>query len=548
VRILVLGGTSFVGRAIVEDALRAGAEVTLFGRGRTGTDLFPGVPRLTGDRDTGDYTALGSTAPGGGRWDAVVDSSGYVPRHVGQAMDALGDRAGRYLFVSSHAVYQREGIGPGSTEDTPRRQPVRDTEELREDTYGPLKVACEDDVTARYGSRATIVRPGKVAGPHDPQDGLTYYVRRAARGGQVALPADPRQPVPPETAPACTRWSGRNGPPSSATRPGPGPRACPPRRWRRRSPTSWPGTATAASPRSTPAASPPARSRRSCRAPGKPLGSRPARGRQWTVASPDDLIRLEGGGRTAVYRRGDVVIRETGPWTPAVHALLRHLEQAGFAAAPRLAGPGLDAHGREVLTFIDGEFTQPGPWSLDGAAALGRLLRDLHRATATFRPPLGAVWFPWHGRDLGGRDAVIGHCDVAPWNIVARGGLPVALIDWETAGPVDPLVELAQLGWLNAKLHDDTVAGLEHLPPAADRARQLAAIVDGYGLTAAQRRGFVAQMIEFAICDTAQEADDAAVTPETTAHPVALWAMAWRARSAAWMIRHRRILETAVNR
>jgi hypothetical protein len=91
------------------------------------------------------------------------------------------------------------------------------------------------------------------------------------------------------------------------------------------------------------------------------------------VTSPDDLIRLAGGGRTAVYRRGDVVIRETGPWTPAVHALLRHLEQAGFSAAPRLVGPGIDADGRETLTFIDGEFTQPGPWSLDGAAALGRL-------------------------------------------------------------------------------------------------------------------------------------------------------------------------------
>jgi 2'-hydroxyisoflavone reductase len=190
VRILVLGGTSFVGRAITEDALRTGAQVTLFGRGKTGTSLFPGVRRLTGDREAGDYAALRD-----GRWDAVVDSSGYVPRHVGQAMDALGDRAGRYLFISSHAVYQRDGAGPGSTEDAPRRPPVRHTEDLGEETYGPLKVACEDDVTARYGSRATIVRPGKVAGPHDPQDGLTYYVRRAARGGRVALPADPRQPV-----------------------------------------------------------------------------------------------------------------------------------------------------------------------------------------------------------------------------------------------------------------------------------------------------------------------------------------------------------------
>ena len=188
-RVLVLGGTAFVGRAIVEDALRSGADVTLFGRGRTGAELFPSVPRLVGDRDSGDYDALRS-----GEWDAVVDVSGYVPRHVGQAMDALGDRVGRYLFISSHAVYQH-GLAPGSTEDAPRRPPVRDTEELTDRTYGPLKVACEDDVLARYGPRATIVRPGKVAGPHDWQDGLTYWVRRAARGGPVALPADPQQPV-----------------------------------------------------------------------------------------------------------------------------------------------------------------------------------------------------------------------------------------------------------------------------------------------------------------------------------------------------------------
>ncbi|MEU5428908.1 NAD-dependent epimerase/dehydratase family protein [Streptomyces olivoreticuli] len=189
-RILVLGGTSFVGRAIVEDALRNGAEVTLFNRGRTGTGLFPDVPRRIGDRDTGDYAALGE-----GSWDAVVDVSGYVPRHVGQAMEALGDRVGRYLFISSHAVYARAGVGPGSDEDTPRRAPVRDTEELTEATYGPLKVACEDDVLARYGARATVVRPGKVAGPHDRADSFLYWVRRAARGGRVALPGRPEQPV-----------------------------------------------------------------------------------------------------------------------------------------------------------------------------------------------------------------------------------------------------------------------------------------------------------------------------------------------------------------
>ena len=189
-RVLILGGTSFVGRAIAEDALRSGAELTLFGRGKTGTGLFPGVPRLTGDRDRADYAALR-----GGDWDALIDVSGYVPRHVGQAMDAVCGRVGRYVFISSHAVYRHVGVEPGATEDFPRRAPRRDTEVLDGDNYGRLKVACEDDVLARYRRRATIVRPGKVAGPHDNQDGLTYWVRRGARGGRVAVPADPAQPV-----------------------------------------------------------------------------------------------------------------------------------------------------------------------------------------------------------------------------------------------------------------------------------------------------------------------------------------------------------------
>jgi 2'-hydroxyisoflavone reductase len=191
VRILVLGGTAFVGRAIVTAALAAGHDVTIFSRGRTGTGLFPEVSRLIGDRDTDDYAALA-----GGSWDAVADVTGYLPRHVGGAMDALGGRVGRYLFVSSHAVYTSDGVRAGNDESTPRRPAERSgTEELTNDTYGPLKVACEDDVVARYGERATIVRPGKVAGPYDNQGTFTYWVRRAARGGPVVLPADPDQPV-----------------------------------------------------------------------------------------------------------------------------------------------------------------------------------------------------------------------------------------------------------------------------------------------------------------------------------------------------------------
>lgn len=188
-RILLLGGTGFIGGAVVEDLLAHGHEPVLFTRGRTGTALFPEVSRLTGDRDTGDLAALRH-----GEWDAVVDLSGYYPAQVGQAMDALGDRVGRYLFVSSHAVYDRAN-GPGGTEESPRREPLREADVLDDDTYGRLKVSCEDDVTTRFGDRATIVRPIKVVGPHDVRDAATYWVRRAARGGRVAVPGSPEQPV-----------------------------------------------------------------------------------------------------------------------------------------------------------------------------------------------------------------------------------------------------------------------------------------------------------------------------------------------------------------
>jgi Phosphotransferase enzyme family len=262
--------------------------------------------------------------------------------------------------------------------------------------------------------------------------------------------------------------------------------------------------------------------------------------------APEEEFALTGGGRTAVHRQGQVVIRETGPWAPAVHALLRHLEAVGFAGAPRVVGSGLDAAGRETLTYIDGTFLQPGPWSLEGAATVGHLLRALHDATASFQPPPHALWRAWFGRDLGGPTRVIGHCDVAPWNIVARDGRAVALIDWEAAGPVDPLIELAQACWLNAKLHDDIVVAREGLPPLADRARQLRAIVDAYGLAANRRRGFVDRIIEFVVHDTAEQADEAGVTPDST-DPTPLWGLAWRARAAAWLLRNRGTLQNALS-
>ena len=191
-KILVLGGTSFVGRAIVDDALSHGHDVTIFSRGQTGSDLFPGVERLRGDRDTGDYEMLRDR-----HWDGVVDVSAYVPRHVGQALDALHESAGQHLFISTVSVYDRHKAAPvDRDEGAPRLPGVRNTEEVNAKTYGGLKVACEDDVLTRLGGGgATIVRPGIVAGPHDPTDRFTWWVRAASQGGRVEAPVRADQPV-----------------------------------------------------------------------------------------------------------------------------------------------------------------------------------------------------------------------------------------------------------------------------------------------------------------------------------------------------------------
>jgi len=189
VRILILGGNGFVGRAIVDDALAQGHEVTSFSRGKSGAPLPAGVTQLIGDREAGDYAALRT-----GEWDAVVDTSGFRTRDVDQAMDVLGDRVGRYVFISSHAVYVRD-LPAGTDETAPRREPMRDADVLTNETYGPCKVACEDDVVERYGDRATLVRPGRVTGPGDSSGTALYWIRRGARGGRVALPTKPEAPL-----------------------------------------------------------------------------------------------------------------------------------------------------------------------------------------------------------------------------------------------------------------------------------------------------------------------------------------------------------------
>jgi 2'-hydroxyisoflavone reductase len=183
-RLLVLGGTQFLGRHIVEAALARGHEVTMFNRGQTRPELFAGVERLVGDRD-GDLTALA-----GRTWDAVLDPSGYVPRLVRDTAELLEPSVGRYLFVSSISAYA-DPSQPGLTEDGPLAQLEEETEEWRGPAYGALKVLCEHVVDEVYGHRATIVRPGLIVGPWDPTGRFTYWPVRIAEGGEVLAP-EPR--------------------------------------------------------------------------------------------------------------------------------------------------------------------------------------------------------------------------------------------------------------------------------------------------------------------------------------------------------------------
>jgi len=250
-----------------------------------------------------------------------------------------------------------------------------------------------------------------------------------------------------------------------------------------------------------------------------------------------------------VRRLGDVVQKDTHPWTATVHSVLNHLEHRGFHAAPTVVGSGYTGAGQETIRYIPGEFMTTGEWSLRGATALGRLLRTLHEAMADYQPPANAVWRPWFGRSLGDARKIISHCDVAPWNIVVRDSFPVALIDWDLTGPIDPMVDLCQAVWLNAKLHDEIVARREALSPIETRATLQRAIVDGYDLGVPDRLRLVDVMIEFAVHSVAYEADEADLSPDTPLSEVddeLPWAMAWRARAASWMIRNKQMLKNSL--
>src|SRR5436305_15346952 len=187
-RILVIGGSSFVGRGIVASALERGHDVTLFNRGKPAPGAFPDAEHITGDRNS-DLSALQ-----GRGWDATVDVCAYVPAQVRSLLSALGDGAGHYTFISTISVYGQDVADSGFTEDAPLLEPCWD-DELTMDKYGELKVACEQVAQELAGDRLLIIRPGYVLGPHDPTHRFTYWVERVAQGTSPMAGPDAEQPL-----------------------------------------------------------------------------------------------------------------------------------------------------------------------------------------------------------------------------------------------------------------------------------------------------------------------------------------------------------------
>lgn len=181
-RILVIGGTQFIGRHFAMTAVAGGHDVTLFHRGSKGVGLIEGARDVLGDRNS-DLDRVSNE-----RWDVVVDTSGYLPGAVRTSCHALIDRCGRYLFVSTGSVYDASGSTP--EDESAPFVPIGDPDatDINGETYGYLKVLCEHEVTGAFGARSLIVRPGIVAGSYDPTNRFTYWVVRFSGGGEVLVP------------------------------------------------------------------------------------------------------------------------------------------------------------------------------------------------------------------------------------------------------------------------------------------------------------------------------------------------------------------------
>lgn len=188
-KLLIIGGTRFLGRYLVHSAQARGYEVTLFNRGQTNPDLFPQIEQIHGDREK-DLNLLA-----GRHWDAVIDTCGYFPRIVRMSAEALKDKVENYIFISSISAYSdfskigiKESDSLGKMED-------ETNEDNTPETYGPRKAVCEKAAQDVFGIDSLIIRPGLIVGPHDQTDRFTYWPLRVARGGDILAPDRPDMPM-----------------------------------------------------------------------------------------------------------------------------------------------------------------------------------------------------------------------------------------------------------------------------------------------------------------------------------------------------------------
>jgi hypothetical protein len=249
------------------------------------------------------------------------------------------------------------------------------------------------------------------------------------------------------------------------------------------------------------------------------------------------------GAMNRVWRVGDTIRRTRGPWSDTTAALLRHLEDRGFSAAPRHLG--VDELGREVLSVLPGAPVA----ALTGDRQLvqvARLLRAFHDAAADFVPPDDSHWRV-AGRS-GTADAIV-HRDVAPWNLLERDGDIVGLVDWDLAGPGRAIADFAYLAWHFVPLHGEPMGDGAPPPSLAARPARLRLLADSYGLQPPDRQCLVAEVAAMQVRQAAQVADDALAGDAASA---GLWDHGRfteaTARSLQWLAFHRNRLDQALRR
>jgi 2'-hydroxyisoflavone reductase len=208
-KILILGGTAFIGPHFIEQAQARGHEITMFNRGRSNTDLFPKVEKLVGNRfpdvDEG-LQAIEAAIAGGRRWDVVYDTSAYVPRVAKASAELLAKACDHYIFISTLSVFADRSVDV--SEDSPLGKLEDESEErVTGASYGPLKALCEQAVEAAMPGRAAIVRPGLIVGPGDTSDRFTWWPHRIALGGDTLAPGFGENPIQVIDVRDLSRWA-----------------------------------------------------------------------------------------------------------------------------------------------------------------------------------------------------------------------------------------------------------------------------------------------------------------------------------------------------